>query len=58
MAKVNPEIFGKEVHTLMADTINKTVKDNSLDGVFTEVPHDEKLGLRVPERIRLFYLVV
>lgn len=40
----------------MADTINKTVKDNSLDGVFTEVPHDEKLGLRVPEKIRLFYL--
>ena len=40
----------------MADTINKTVKDNSLGGVFTEVLHDEKIGLHVPEKIRLFYL--
>ena len=40
----------------MADTINRTVKDNCLDGVFTEVLHDEKIGLHVPEKIRLFYL--
>lgn len=40
----------------MAETINMTVNENSLDGVFTEVLHSERIGLCVPEKIRLFYL--
>ena len=34
---------------LMPDSIHKSVKEHSLDGVFTEITHSEKIGLTVPE---------
>lgn len=40
----------------MSEYISRTVKENSLDSVFIEVPHSEKLGLMVPERLHLYYL--
>ena len=40
----------------MPENIQKSVKEHSLDGIFTEVTHSERLGLRVPEQLRLFYL--
>ena len=42
----------------MPDSIEKSVKEHSLDGVFTEVTHSEKLGITVPEQLHLFYLDV
>ena len=42
----------------MPDSIEKSLKEHSLDGVFTEVTHSEKLGITVPEQLRLFYLDV
>lgn len=40
----------------MPDTIQKSLKDHSLDGIFTEITHSEKLGLVVPEKLHLLYL--
>ena len=40
----------------MPGFIQKSLKDHSLDGIFTEVTHSEKLGLVVPEKLHLLYL--
>lgn len=42
----------------MAATLTKTLKGGNFDGIFTEVPHAETLGLRNPEALRLFHLDV
>jgi len=42
----------------MPDSIEKSVKAHSLDGIFTEVTHSEKLGIAVPEQLHLFYMDV
>ena len=40
----------------MPDSIGKSVKEHSIDGIFTEVTHSERIGLRVPEKLHLYYL--
>lgn len=42
----------------MSSVINKSIKGNSLNSIFTEVKHNETLGLVNPERLRLFHLAV
>ncbi|QEY35515.1 hypothetical protein FL966_10870 [Caproiciproducens galactitolivorans] len=38
--------------------VQKTLKDAGFDGIFSEVLHDEKLGLKNPYQLRLFHLSV
>ena len=42
----------------MENPIKRTLPDVNMDSVFTEVQHNEKLGLRNPEQLRLFRLQV
>lgn len=42
----------------MSDLIGKTVPGIGMDAIFKEVHHQEKLGLRNPEQLRLFHLNV
>lgn len=42
----------------MSSVINKSIKGNSLNSIFTEVKHNETLGLVNPEQLRLFHLAV
>lgn len=38
--------------------MQKTLKDAGFDGIFSEVLHDERLGLKNPYQLRLFHLSV
>lgn len=42
----------------MAEDISRTLKKKSLDGIFNEVVHNEKLEISNNEELRLFYLAV
>ena len=42
----------------MSSLIGKTVPGTGMDSIFKEVHHNEKLGLRNPEQLRLFHLNV
>lgn len=42
----------------MENPISRSLPDVSMDSVFTEVHHNEKLGLRNPEQLRLFHLQI
>jgi hypothetical protein len=42
----------------MGDMISRTLPEAGMDKIFTEVKHNEKLGLRNPEQLRLFHLNV
>ena len=42
----------------MGNPISRSLPDVSIDSVFTEVQHNEKIGLRNPEQLRLFRLQV
>lgn len=42
----------------MRNPISRSLPDVSMDSVFTEVMHHEKLGLRNPEQLRLFRLQI
>lgn len=42
----------------MGNSISRSLPDVSMDSVFTEVMHHEKLGLRNPEQLRLFRLQI
>lgn len=42
----------------MENPISRSLPDVSMDSVFTEVMHNEKLGVRNPEQLRLFRLQV
>ena len=42
----------------MSNSFNKTLSGGKFDTVFTEVSHNETLGLRNPEQLRLFHLDV
>lgn len=47
-----------QTHDASSSVLKKTLKDAGFDGVFTEVSHDEKLGLINPYQLRLFQLSV
>lgn len=42
----------------MSSVINKSIKGNSLNSIFSEIKHNETLGLVNPEHLRLFHLAV
>lgn len=42
----------------MVEDISRTLKKKSLDGIFNEVVHNEKLGISNNEELHLFYLAV
>jgi hypothetical protein len=42
----------------MCDELQKTIRDTGFGGIFTEVEHPEKLGLKNREELRLFYLKI
>ena len=42
----------------MSSVINKSIKGNSLNSIFSEIKHNETLGLVNPEQLRLFHLAV
>ena len=43
---------------VMSDLIGKTIPGNGMESIFKEVPHQETLGLKNPEQLRLFHLHV
>jgi hypothetical protein len=43
---------------VMSDLIGKTVPGTGMDKIFKEVQHQESLGLKNPEQLRLFHLNV
>lgn len=42
----------------MSSILNKSIQGSSLNSIFTEVKHNESLGLVNPEQLRLFHLAV